>query len=149
MTMLPPPQFDHPPSIPVVEHVLTRGEVHKFCVDWGLGSLPPPGTWLGCARRLYQGSQLVCVVYRIDDPRVRRHELGHCNGWPPNHSVTKEAKEAPPPPKPVPISHEIATPTPERAKTFEEAWQRSIERNGPPDVLLKQVLEKAKAPETK
>jgi hypothetical protein len=83
MTMLPPAYYDHPPEIPVIEHVLAVEEVTKVCAE-RLGP-PPLGSWWGCATRLYQGSKLVCVVYRIDDGTVRRHELGHCNGWPGNH----------------------------------------------------------------
>jgi len=148
MTMLPPPQFDHPPEIPVIEHVLSVKEVKevtKICVE-RLGSPPPPphGSWWGCARRQYEGSQLVCIVYRIDDARVRRHEYGHCNGWGPDHPTAKQLANRPA----TPFPRDASGPPPPDPKAFEEAWQRSIQRNGPPDSNLRQVLEKAKAPET-
>jgi hypothetical protein len=80
---LPPPQFDHPPTIPVIEHVLTAERVDAICqarhalgVD---GRAPPPGyRFSGCAHVTARS----CEVWRIDDGTVRRHELGHCNDWP-------------------------------------------------------------------
>src|SRR6266481_6445364 len=49
MTMLPPPQYDHPPAIPVIEKVLTHGEVQKYCTAW-LGHTPFDGGYYGgCA----------------------------------------------------------------------------------------------------
>jgi hypothetical protein len=136
---LPPPQYDHPPTIPVIEHVLSVKEVTKICAEW-LGPPPlPHGSWWGCAHRQHQNSQPVCIVYRIDNQLVRRHELGHCNGWGPGHPTAKEIKEA---------EQNRLRPPPEMAKAFEEAWQRSIQRNGPPDSNLRQVLEKAEVPET-
>jgi hypothetical protein len=83
MTMLPPPQFDHPPSIPVIEQVLTADRVDAICQArhaLGMdGPAPPSGyRFSGCAHVTARS----CEVWRIDDGTVRRHELGHCNGWP-------------------------------------------------------------------
>jgi len=136
---LPPPQYDHEPTIPVIEHVLISDRVDAICqARHSLGPdgrAPPPGyRFSGCAHVTARS----CEVWRIDDGTVRRHEIGHCNGWPSDHPTAQElaATSFPRPP------------TPEQAKAFEEAWQRSFQRHGPPDAVLKQVLEKAKAPET-
>jgi len=141
---LPPPQYNHPPSILVIEHVLTAEEVDAICharhaLGWDGRAPPPRYRFSGCAHVTARS----CEVWRIDDGAVRRHELGHCNGWPSNHPTAQELANRPATPYPravLPLS-------PEQAKTFEEASQRSIQRNGPPDVLLRQVLEKPKAPE--
>jgi hypothetical protein len=43
-----------------------------------LGKSPPSGiVWRGCTR----GIAGRCLITRIDDPGVARHELAHCNGW--------------------------------------------------------------------
>ncbi|SRR6266481_2343321 len=86
MTMLPPPQYDHPPSIAVIEHVMTFDRVNRQCqANHALGrdGRPPPPSYRfnGCAH-IIAGS---CEVWRIDNATTRRHELAHCNGWPADH----------------------------------------------------------------
>jgi hypothetical protein len=48
-----------------------------------MGLKPPPAGKVisGCAHRVAGR----CLITRIDDPGVARHELAHCNGWPPDH----------------------------------------------------------------
>lgn len=77
--LLPPPQYDFPPTIPVLEHVLSPQEVQKLC-----GKMLGPGIWYGCAWLIKDS---ICVVIRIKDSDVARHENGHCNGWPPDHRM--------------------------------------------------------------
>jgi hypothetical protein len=83
MTMLPPPYYDHPPTIPVIEHVLTSDRVDAICqarhTPGADGRAPPPGyRFSGCAHVTARS----CEAWRIDDGTERRHELGHRNGWP-------------------------------------------------------------------
>jgi len=90
MSILPPPQYDFPPPMPVYERVLPWERVYDLCIDLGVTSWPaksqlknhPP---LGCSIREKDG---VCSVWIADvaqQETVRRHEYAHCNGWPNNH----------------------------------------------------------------
>lgn len=97
MTMLPPPEYDFPPTIVVIEHVLTSDRVDTICQEQGApgrdGRPPGPGVhFLGCAIRTGK----TCEVWRIDDATIRRHEFGHCNGWPSNHPTFVVARVAAP-----------------------------------------------------
>jgi hypothetical protein len=74
-----PPQYDHPPAIPVVEHVLPLAEVQRHCSLGGRLAAPEGRWWLGCS--VVNAIDGKCYVVRIDDPETRRHELAHCNGW--------------------------------------------------------------------
>lgn len=79
MTMLPPPQFDHLPTVPVIERVLPAAEVDRFCRPYFKEA---QGRSIeGCSA----SKDGKCFVVRIDREDVRRHELGHCNGWPREH----------------------------------------------------------------
>jgi hypothetical protein len=80
----PPAQYDHEPNMPVVEHILSFEEVTAICGQrWGRDR-----TYLGCASVL--GGK--CIIYRVDDARVLRHERGHCSGWPSDHSMAVATK---------------------------------------------------------
>lgn len=83
-TLLPPPQYDHPPTIPVIERVVQWDELQPFCRKVAerdkFVMATGAGAW-GCAF-LVQGK---CYVFRLDMPDVARHELAHCNGWPNDH----------------------------------------------------------------
>jgi hypothetical protein len=81
-TVLPPPEFDHTPTIPFEEFVPDVPQVTAAC--WAQG-LDQQHLWAGCATR----AKGTCTIFRIDNARVRRHEYGHCNGWPPDHSILK------------------------------------------------------------
>src|SRR5215470_6323000 len=80
--LLPPSQYDHQPQIPVIEKVVPWNELQQLCrarerpIYNGTGY----GVW-GCA--IVKGGK--CYVARLDVPGVKRHELGHCNGWPKDH----------------------------------------------------------------
>src|SRR5262249_15557755 len=56
-------------------------DVNRRCL--AVGASPPAlGKVIrGCAHRAAGR----CLIIRIDDPGVARHELAHCNGWPPDH----------------------------------------------------------------
>jgi hypothetical protein len=71
----PPDRFVH--WTDRVETVLSAGEVGRFC-RFLAGKPPPAGkVYHGCAHRVAGR----CLITRIDDPGVARHELAHCNGW--------------------------------------------------------------------
>ncbi len=88
--LLPPPQYDHQPTIPVIEQVLAASEVQRICFDlvakWNGAAEANMrrgiGGWHGCSGIAKDGK---CYVWRIDDDDVRRHEFGHCNGWARDH----------------------------------------------------------------
>jgi hypothetical protein len=127
--ILPPPQYDHTPTIPVIEHVLTSDRVDAICqarhaLGWD-GRAPPPGyRFSGCAHVTPQS----CEVWRIDDGTVRRHELGHCNGWPVDHPV--EVKQATPVPAVVkpPVSSPPPPPKKEAAPVVQVPALRDVLR---------------------
>src|ERR1700730_11298988 len=72
-TTLPPPRFDVTPPMPVIEQILTKDETNKVCIEKNAGKHAPPGLiYWGCAQRQVKDGKLVCLVYRIDNERVRR-----------------------------------------------------------------------------
>ncbi len=91
---LPPPIYDHRPSIPVIEHILSLEEVTKTCTPF-LPPLPLGQSWLGCNLHRFVDGKEFCIIYRVANDRVKRHEQGHCNGWAGDHpSVEQVAKQA-------------------------------------------------------
>jgi len=85
---LPPPQYDVPPSVPVIEHVLGYDEIVAHCGDHMGCTVPNKGKceiWV-----LKAGSMIVSKSGQVVLPEwmadiLRRHELAHCNGWPKDH----------------------------------------------------------------
>lgn len=87
----PPARFDHPYKGQLVERRLPQKQVVASCRalvrDYGRKYV------IGNAQRgcsVVEGSR--CIVVYIDRPyglaapeAVRRHEIGHCNGWPSSH----------------------------------------------------------------
>ena len=88
-TIPPPAIYDYQPTMTVIEYVLTSTEANKVCIRVMNGEAGQGRVWRGCAR----SSKVICYVWRIDDPKVKRHELAHCNGWPGDHP-SQEVKEA-------------------------------------------------------
>ena len=86
----PPPKYDHPfNGVVRVDHdvaacikmrPLVRGEIRLGCTDW----------------RKTADAKGLCVVHMLPDKelkrygfsreRLLRHHIGHCNGWPDDHS---------------------------------------------------------------
>jgi hypothetical protein len=92
VTLLPPPQYDVLPPMPVIEHVLSREELQKACGAIDTKAIGHPQAaaargeyYRGCSIRTVQYGVKVCEVWRIADDMVRRHELAHCAGWPGDH----------------------------------------------------------------
>ncbi len=98
--ILPPVRFDKPPfdGVDVTEQVVkSRAEIRKQCPDVKF----EPGFDLACSRilRFYAATGEVtavsCTIHIVNDKviraagyepdNVRRHEIGHCNGWPADH----------------------------------------------------------------
>jgi len=99
-TLLPPPQYDHPPAIPVIERILSYKQLWDVCdrTNGPLDAIPVgsggPGVLYGCStiwQVIATGVLVKCEIYLLsnlpDDvhERNRRHELAHCNGWPKDH----------------------------------------------------------------
>lgn len=84
-TGLPPARYDHPYNGMVIERVMAFDELQSFC-SRGI-KLEKGSFFLGCSYKL--GS--VCMIFLLDQPAIgstdiiRRHEIGHCNGWSGNH----------------------------------------------------------------
>lgn len=93
MTLIPPPQYDVPPAVPVIERVLPYDEAWRIC-SGGIEAADRPG-WgeprrikgydPGCAWLAPYYGKVRCYIVRVDSETVRRHELAHCNGWPKDH----------------------------------------------------------------
>jgi hypothetical protein len=80
-TLLPPPQYDVPPPMPVIEKIMGWDELQKFCTQ-KTGRILIPGQYiLGCAHREIK----VCYVWYTGNAATLRHERAHCAGWPANH----------------------------------------------------------------
>jgi hypothetical protein len=98
--ILPPVRFDKPPfdGVDVTEQVVkSRAEIRKRCPDFKFER----GADLACSRilRFYaptgEVTKVFCTIHIVDDKviraagyepdDVRRHEIGHCNGWPADH----------------------------------------------------------------
>jgi hypothetical protein len=79
--MVLPTQYDHPPSIPVIDKVMSRDEVTALCSAKAHRALPA-GEWFNGCSAIVAGK---CYIWRVDDAAVFRHERAHCNGWPYNH----------------------------------------------------------------
>ena len=72
-----PPQFDRPPSIPVIEQRLNHDTLQIICRASNTARWFE--TYYGCAVRKPDKCVVFLSVQAGED--VRRHELAHCNGW--------------------------------------------------------------------
>jgi hypothetical protein len=70
----PPKQFLH--WTDYLEIVLPPADVVRRCLTAGATSAPGARIH-GCSYT--EGGR--CLIIRVDDPGVARHELAHCNGW--------------------------------------------------------------------
>jgi hypothetical protein len=59
-----------------LEIVLSPADVVRRCQT--AGAKTAPGTRIHCCSYTVAGR---CLIIRVDDPGVARHELAHCNGW--------------------------------------------------------------------
>lgn len=91
--MLPPPQYDHPPVIPVIEKVISY-KAMQTCAGSAAPRLEPGWWWNGCSQVVEINGRPTCLIWllRADDEAVRRHERAHCNGWGRDHAGGVEAK---------------------------------------------------------
>jgi hypothetical protein len=94
--------------MPVIERVLSVTEVNKVCNSIVGKEAGKGKVWWGCAKFSYYEDKKVCLIWRISDLKVRRHEIGHCSGWPGDHPM-QEIKEA----VAKPILPDWAHPTPQ------------------------------------
>lgn len=87
MTMLPPVQFDHPYNGMVIEMTMTAEQVAMVCKN----PLAEACTIIGPN---FPGDKCFIVIPKVGPGGVsqrtqtllRRHEVGHCNGWGSNHA---------------------------------------------------------------
>lgn len=90
MTLIPPPQYDVPPAVPVIERVVPYDEAWRVCSDWNEKAGNPGWGKVRQLPRYQPGCVAIsngkCWIVRVEGDAVRRHELGHCNGWPQNHA---------------------------------------------------------------
>jgi hypothetical protein len=98
---LPPPEYDHPYSGKLEIHFLPEKEFVTACPS-------PPGLFRTACTQRYADRCIIRLRPDVDidkypflaDVIVVRHEIGHCNGWPPNHPGIRAAEPATWPPMP-------------------------------------------------
>jgi hypothetical protein len=84
----PPPKNDVPYKGKLTVRVLPLDKVHPNCI--AQGAAPSSWPYLACAR-VRLGTCLVILpevggkMTASVQAALRRHELAHCNWWPPNH----------------------------------------------------------------
>ena len=108
--ILPPPEYDYyPPGGFRVLTVPTRSELVRMC---GQEHAPFPS----CGGRDKNGVCIILALPRLEMPAmgydyddVKRHEFGHCNGWPKDHAGMR------------------SRPSPDPYKEAEEAWKKTPE----------------------
>ena len=78
----PPAQYNHPYDGPVDERVVSAAEVMALCMSIGTSPFAAACSVVGengtCHIVLPNDGQAPVSIYR-------RHEIAHCNGWPPDH----------------------------------------------------------------
>lgn len=87
MSYLPPVQYDHPYDGPVIEIVLPAAEVARRCGGENIEACT-------LFRPNFKGDKLFIVLPKVGPGGVsqrqqdvlRRHEIGHGNGWGDNHA---------------------------------------------------------------
>lgn len=82
MMDLPPARFDHPYNGPVIEQVIPDADAQ--CRKVGAKS-EDGAIILGCS---FKVSDTCMIILRLNHPllnQLRRHEIGHCNGWSDKH----------------------------------------------------------------
>lgn len=85
---LPPVEYDHPYS-----GILVTTTAHSI---EELKTLCKPPAMLGCSYRYGNGCMIVLAPeadikaagWSVEI--IKRHEVGHCNGWPPDHRNARE-----------------------------------------------------------
>ncbi len=80
MMQLPPANYDHPYNGHVVEHRLSNDAAAMACARIGVSGascmIKPTGA---CVIYIPTGYGKEMTAY------YKRHEVAHCNGWPPDH----------------------------------------------------------------
>jgi hypothetical protein len=93
-TLFPPAQYDKPfPGRVIENRAIDMEDMAGLCAPH-----PQAGRLLGCSIRYMEGltgTPRVCFIYIAPDwhlaksgviaSQIRRHEIGHCNGWPQSH----------------------------------------------------------------
>jgi hypothetical protein len=96
--VLPPMEYDHPYGGELTIHLAKdQAEVRATCPN---SKFPPIGA-LGCALLHPNGKQCWIVLAPDADivavghttEIVKRHEIGHCNGWPADHAGARSIDE--------------------------------------------------------
>jgi hypothetical protein len=94
LRLMPPKEYDRPPTKTVeVVRLRTQEEVRAACA-------PLPFAYAFACSRHYPTK---CTIIMLDDSAITatgmlpdvvwRHEIGHCNGWPPDHPNARTIDE--------------------------------------------------------
>lgn len=81
MIDLPPEKFDHSYEGPVIEQLMSAQEISDCCgIDTAQACMFPPN-FLGDKCFIYLPWIGPGGVAKRTQDLLRRHEIGHCNGW--------------------------------------------------------------------
>jgi hypothetical protein len=90
--MTPPEEFAHPyPGKLVITRTADEAETRRRCTPLSFTHLA-----LGCAKPIPAGCEIIISSDRVIAGAgltfefVIHHEIGHCNGWPADHSRVKQ-----------------------------------------------------------
>ncbi len=83
LVALPPPQYDHKFAGQIIEKRLPFSEIQKLCKG-GL-ACSWPGLVIKDKDGKVTGTYCLMLLPQHDRGTLKRHETGHCNGWPRNH----------------------------------------------------------------
>jgi hypothetical protein len=86
LTIFPPPEYDHPYKGKLDVHYVDAEEIKKHCPANSYGQrlgCTVIGTPTYCLVYIGPQDELEAIGYSIET--IRRHEIGHCNGWPAHH----------------------------------------------------------------
>ncbi len=91
MALPPPPEFDHPYRGELLEYPLGREEIPAACAELLGGSADSRVSGCGVEVREVSADRATIlrryglIVYPVRCAAIRRHELGHANGWAHRH----------------------------------------------------------------
>jgi hypothetical protein len=94
--IFPPPEYDKPFAGRVIETTVTdMNQMAQFCSPYLWA-----GSLAGCARRIDETQCYIFIAPRdyllkqgLVPSQVRRHEIGHCNGWRHEESILELADQ--------------------------------------------------------
>lgn len=83
---IPPPHYDHPYSGPVIERVVTAEETERMCGHDKQACILFKPNFNGDSCFIILPVVGIGGTSQRAQDILRRHEIGHCNGWGADHA---------------------------------------------------------------